>query len=70
MIKEIAFTAYPVTDMARARAFYEGVLGLTVETNHGDKWVEYGLNGMHVRHPKLYGRNAERQPRAGGVRGG
>ena len=45
MIKEIAFTAYPVTDMARARAFYEGVLGLTVETNHGDKWVEYDLNG-------------------------
>ena len=46
MIKEIAFTAYPVTDMARARAFYEGVLGLTVETNHGDKWVEYDLGGM------------------------
>ena len=45
MIKEIAFTAYPVTDMARARGFYEGVLGLTVETNHGDKWVEYGIGG-------------------------
>ena len=43
MIKEIAFTAYPVTDMARARAFYEGVLGLAVETNHGDKWIEYGI---------------------------
>ena len=25
---EFAFTCYPVTDMARARAFYEGVLGL------------------------------------------
>ncbi len=45
MIKEIAFTAYPVTDMARARAFYEGVLGLTVETNHDDKWVEYDVGG-------------------------
>lgn len=43
MITEIAFSAYPVTDMAKARAFYEGVLGLTVETNHGDKWVEYGV---------------------------
>jgi catechol 2,3-dioxygenase-like lactoylglutathione lyase family enzyme len=26
--KEIAFVAYPVTDIARARKFYEGVLGL------------------------------------------
>ena len=43
MIKEIAFTAYRVTDMARARAFYEGVLGLSVETNFDDKWVEYGI---------------------------
>ena len=28
-ITEIAFSAYPVTDLAPARAFYEGVLGLT-----------------------------------------
>ena len=27
-VTEIAFTCYPVTDMARARKFYEGVLGL------------------------------------------
>lgn len=27
-IAEIAFVAYPITDVARARAFYEGVLGL------------------------------------------
>jgi catechol 2,3-dioxygenase-like lactoylglutathione lyase family enzyme len=26
-IQEIAFTGYSVTDMARAKAFYEGVLG-------------------------------------------
>ena len=25
-VKEIAFTCYPVSDMPRARAFYEGVL--------------------------------------------
>ena len=43
MIKEIAFTAYRVTDIARARAFYEGVLGLTVESNFGDQWIEYGI---------------------------
>ena len=26
--KEIAFIAYPVTDMTRARKFYEGILDL------------------------------------------
>ena len=29
-ITEIAFTCYPVTDVARSRAFYEGILGLSV----------------------------------------
>jgi predicted enzyme related to lactoylglutathione lyase len=43
MIKEIAFTVYPVDDMPRARAFYEGLLGLAVETDFDGKWVEYGL---------------------------
>ncbi len=46
-ITEIAFTGYPVTDMARARRFYEGVLGLSVSRVWGDKenprWVEYDL---------------------------
>ncbi len=46
-IKEIAFTAYPVTDMARARAFYEGVLGLSVSHTFGPEdnpsWVEYDI---------------------------
>ena len=27
-VTEIAFSCYAVTDMARARKFYEGVLGL------------------------------------------
>jgi len=44
--KEIAFTAYPVTDMNRARQFYEGVLGL--EPNSAPKsdpprWIEYDI---------------------------
>jgi predicted enzyme related to lactoylglutathione lyase len=44
MITEIAFTAVPVTDVARARAFYEGVLGLkpTMESA-GGKWFEYDI---------------------------
>ena len=42
MITEIAFTGSPVTDMKRARAFYEGVLGFksTMESA-GGMWVEY-----------------------------
>ena len=41
-----AFTAYPVTDLARARAFYEGVLGLKPATtweSDGKGWYEYEL---------------------------
>lgn len=45
-IKEIAFTGYPVTDIARARSFYEGVLGLSVALkfdHEGRAWIEYEL---------------------------
>jgi predicted enzyme related to lactoylglutathione lyase len=41
---ELAFCCYAVTDMARARKFYEGVLGLNptsiVDSEHG-QWTEY-----------------------------
>ena len=43
MITSIAFTAYPVTDMARSKGFYEKVLGLKVGYNFKDKWVEYNV---------------------------
>lgn len=47
-ITEIAFCCYAVTDVPRAREFYEGVLGLktshTVDTP-GGKWVEYDIGG-------------------------
>lgn len=43
-IKEIAFSCYAVTNMPRARGFYEDVLGLkpttVTDTAHGN-WVEY-----------------------------
>jgi predicted enzyme related to lactoylglutathione lyase len=38
---ELAFCCYAVTDMPRARTFYEGVLGLKPTTVAEDKWVEY-----------------------------
>lgn len=44
----IAFTGYPVTDIARARTFYETLLGLKpgATFGHGDKqWIEYDLAG-------------------------
>ena len=44
MIAEIAFTGTPVTDIKRAREFYEGALGLkpTMESA-GGMWVEYDV---------------------------
>ncbi|HEX3421587.1 MAG TPA: VOC family protein [Candidatus Udaeobacter sp.] len=41
-VKNIAFVGIPVTDMAEARAFYEGVLGLKPDPEMtGEKWTEY-----------------------------
>ena len=43
-IRAIGFVAIPVTDMRKARGFYEGILGLNVaEEMMGGKWVEYGI---------------------------
>jgi predicted enzyme related to lactoylglutathione lyase len=46
-VTEIAFSSYPVTDMARARKFYEGVLGLkptmVVGEAGGMQWTEYDI---------------------------
>lgn len=48
MIKNIAFTIYAVTDIPKARTFYEGILGLTPGTDFGpvtdeSSWIEYNL---------------------------
>ena len=41
-IKAIGFVGIPVTDLKRARSFYEEVLGLKVsEEMMGGKWIEY-----------------------------
>jgi len=46
-INEIAFSCYPVKDMARARKFYEGVLGLKPTYQVGEpggmQWTEYDI---------------------------
>jgi predicted enzyme related to lactoylglutathione lyase len=45
--KEIAFSCYSVTDFARARGFYEGVLGLKSTALYGEaggmQWGEYDI---------------------------
>lgn len=44
MITGIPFTACPVTNINRARAFYEGVLGLKPTTISCEgQWVEYDI---------------------------
>lgn len=45
-ITAFAFTAYPVTDLTRARSFYEQRLGLKPATaweSDGKGWIEYEL---------------------------
>jgi predicted enzyme related to lactoylglutathione lyase len=45
-VTEIAFSVYPVTDLKRARAFYEGTLGLKpgmVYEGEGVGWIEYEI---------------------------
>lgn len=45
-ITAVAFIGYPVTDLARARAFYETLLGLKageVWEHEGKAWIEYDL---------------------------
>ena len=43
-IKAIGFVAIPVTDIKRARLFYEEVLGLrTSDEMMGGKWIEYAV---------------------------
>jgi len=45
-ILDIAFAGYPVTDLKRAREFYEGTLGLKASHVFGDEttaWVEYDI---------------------------
>jgi predicted enzyme related to lactoylglutathione lyase len=43
-IKEIGFVAIPVTDIPRARKFYEDVLGLKIaEEMMSGKWIEYAV---------------------------
>ncbi len=46
MFRKVAFTMYPVKDMARAEAFYRETLGLGPSTGSVERgWVEFDLPG-------------------------
>jgi predicted enzyme related to lactoylglutathione lyase len=49
-VKEVAFVFHPVTDIARARKFYEEILGLKigvqVEITPGQWWIEFDIAGQ------------------------
>ncbi len=49
-VKEFAFVFHPVTDIDRARKFYEGFLGLKtgfqIEFAPGQWWIEYDVAGQ------------------------
>jgi predicted enzyme related to lactoylglutathione lyase len=45
-IERLSFVMYPVTDMARAVAFYTDVLGLQKSGLASDFWVEFDIAGV------------------------
>lgn len=51
-VKEVAFIFHPTADIARARAFYEKLLGLKigmqVEFAPGTWWIEYDVAGTAI----------------------
>ena len=58
-ITTFAFTAYPVTDLARARAFYEKLLGLKPATAwEGDGKGDDKLAALHV--PRILRRTKQK----------
>ena len=76
-INAIAFVGIPVTDMKRAREFYEGVLGLQPDPEMtGEMWTEYSIGkgtlaiGMHRGSMETVGSRHERGARSGEPGGG
>lgn len=64
-VREIAYTSSFVTDVARARAFYEGHFGFTptyiTEAPDGSVWWEYDIGGAALCFGKMEGGNPSDQ---------
>ena len=68
-VTEFAFTGYSVTDVARAREFYEGALNLkpaSVFEHEGKTWLEYEV-GPHVLAISNMSEDWKPSPNGGGV---
>jgi predicted enzyme related to lactoylglutathione lyase len=57
-VKEIAFVLHPVADIARARRFYQDLLGLGIgmqaEFSPGVWWIEYDVAGVALAVTNLF----------------
>lgn len=52
-VKEIAFVAYPATDLERSKDFYERILGLPCTMDHplpdpGQRWIEFDVGSSAI----------------------
>ena len=51
-VQSLAFVGIPVTDIKRARGFYEGVLGLKPNSEYDGsanaQWVEYDIGAATI----------------------
>lgn len=45
MIQGLAYASHQVADLDRARAFYQGLLGLKSTGSYAGTWEEYDVNG-------------------------
>jgi predicted enzyme related to lactoylglutathione lyase len=45
VIKSVAFTVYPVSDLERAKAFYRDTVGLGEPTMLHERWAEFDVGG-------------------------
>ena len=71
-ITDIPFIGYPVSDMKRAREFYEGILGLKPgEIDHeiqqmpGKYWVEYEIGSQTLANLQRMGSFRPKRPIGG-----
>ena len=68
-INEVAFVGYPVSNIQRARDFYERILGLApgeldheIEGMPGKFWVEYAVAGQTFAISNLWNPSSEGGP--------
>src|ERR1700733_13624892 len=66
MIKQFAFTVYPVLDMAPARKVFEKILGLKVTHNYNENWIEYHLHDSCFVITSMGGEHFKPNANAGG----